>query len=227
MNIGIIGSGNMGRAIGVRLSWLGHEVFFGARRAGQAAAAAALVGTAQHGTNEAAASFGEILVWTMREADPAQVLDQPSLLEGKVVLDLNNRGFADEARHGAWFSEAIAERLQAAAPGAQVVRALNTIAMETFDTDPEALRAVGAQSFLAGRDPTAKGIVGGLARELGFAPVDLGTGPAAFRAAEALGDVIRILMIDGRRGGRAHLRLTTLLRPELATVGQREPSAYA
>ncbi|MBV9077301.1 MAG: NAD(P)-binding domain-containing protein, partial [Methylobacteriaceae bacterium] len=40
MRIGIIGSGNMGRAIGTRLSQLGHQVLFGARRREQAQAAA-------------------------------------------------------------------------------------------------------------------------------------------------------------------------------------------
>lgn len=227
MKIGIIGSGNMGRAIGVRLAALGHEVFFGARRPEQAAAAAALTDGAQHGRNDAAARFGEVLVWTMREANPAQVLDQSSLLDGKVVLDLNNRDFANEVRQGVWFDRAIAERLQAAAPAARVVKALNTVAMETFDTNPALLRAAGAQTFLAGHDPSAKGIVGGLVRELGFEPVDLGDGSAAFRAAEALGDVVRILMIDRHHGSQAHLRLSTLPTPDLVVVGKREPSAYA
>ncbi len=34
-----------------------------------------------------------------------------------------------------------------------MVKALNTVTMETFDTAPEALRSAGAQTFLAGRDP--------------------------------------------------------------------------
>ncbi|MFZ5963009.1 NAD(P)-binding domain-containing protein [Thalassococcus sp. BH17M4-6] len=42
MKIGIIGAGNMGRAIGVRLYHAGHEVTFGSRRAAQAAEAASL-----------------------------------------------------------------------------------------------------------------------------------------------------------------------------------------
>lgn len=226
MQIGIIGTGNMGRAIGVRLAGAGHNVFFGARRPDQVAAAAALTGGAGHGSLDAAARFGEILVWTMREPDPARVLDDPTLLVGKVVLDLNNRDYAMEARQGGWFGEALAERLQAAAPGARVVKALNTIAMESFDTSPEALRAAGAQTFLAGHDPAAKDLVGALVRDLGFEPIDLGTGPAAFRAAEALGDVVRLLMIDGRRGGRAHLRLVTLPPPDLGTIGARAASSY-
>lgn len=41
MKIGIIGSGNMGRALGIRLTQLGNEVMFGARRADHALSASA------------------------------------------------------------------------------------------------------------------------------------------------------------------------------------------
>lgn len=226
--IGIIGSGNMGRALGVRLAQLGHAVTFGARRHEQAEAAASLAGSgAKAGSNEEAAAFGEILIWTLREPDPTQVLADPQLLDGKVVVDLNNRSYAPDAKTGAWFQEAIAERLQANAPRARVVKAWNTIAMESFDTDPAALRASKAQTFIAGADAAAKGLVAELSADLGFAAVDLGDGPAAFRAAEALGDIIRLLMIDGGRGGRAHLVLTELPEPMLASIGEREGSSYS
>ncbi len=227
MKIGIIGSGNMGRAVGVRLAQLGHPVTFGARRLEQAQSAASVAGHgATAGDNEAAARFGEVLVWTIRETDPAAVFADPSVLDGKTVLDLNNRNYAEEVKTGAWLTEAIAERLQKTAPTARVVKALNTIAMETFDTSADALRAAGAQSFIAGDDAEAKTKVAALLADLGFTAVDLGTGPAALRAAEALGDVIRLLMIDGGHGGRAHLTFGTLPVPDLSTIGERADSNY-
>lgn len=225
MRIGIIGSGNMGRALGVRLARLGHPVRFGARRAEQAEAAAALAGpTGQAGTLDAAAAFGEVLVWTMREPNPAKVLAQPGRLVGKIVIDINNRDM-HAVRDKLWFSEAIAEQLQHGAPEARVVKAFNTIAMESFDTDPAALRKAGAQTFLAGADAGAKEVVAGLALELGFASVDVG-GVAAMRAVEALGDVIRLLMSDGGMGGQAHLRVDRLPAPKLGTIGVRAESDY-
>ena len=227
MKIGIIGSGNMGRAVGVRLAQLGHQVTFGARRVEQAQAAATTAGHgAAAGDNDAAARFGEVLVWTIRDPDPAAVFADPAVLDGKVLLDLNNRDYGQEVKSGAWLTEAIAERLQKAAPGARVIKALNTIAMETFDTSPEALRAAGAQSFVAGNDADAKAQVGELLTDLGFASVDLGSGPAALRAVEALGDIIRLMMIDGGHGGRAHLTFTTLPAPDLSTIGARAASNY-
>lgn len=227
MRIGIIGTGNMGRAIGVRLARLGHHVLFGSRdqKQGQDAANLAMHG-ASAGTNDEAARHGEVLVWTIRDPDPASVLSDPALLDGKAVVNINNRDYAREVQDGAWFGQAIAEAFQANAPRARVVKALNTVAMEALDTSPEKLRAAGAQVFVAGDDANAKQVVSGLLGELGFEAVDLGTGPVAMRAAEALGDVIRLLMIGAGKGGQANLQLRTLPGPDLGSIGGRAASNY-
>jgi 8-hydroxy-5-deazaflavin:NADPH oxidoreductase len=215
----------MGRALGVRLANLGHPVMFGARRPGQAAAAAALAGSGgKSGSTDDAARFGEVLVWTMREPNPAAVLTDPTLLDGKIVIDLNNRHYA-EARSGALPAQAIAAQLQAKAAKARVVKAFNTIAMEAFDTSPATLRAGGAQTFIAGDDSEAKAAVAKLSDELGFEAVDVGGIEQAF-VVEALGDVVRLVMIEGRRGFLAHLRIAALPNPDLQTIGGREPSPY-
>lgn len=67
MRIGIIGSGNMGRSLGILWAEQGHEVFFGSREAakGQAVAEFAGRGT-QGGTNDEAAAFAEVILWTAR-----------------------------------------------------------------------------------------------------------------------------------------------------------------
>lgn len=227
MRVGIIGAGNMGRAIGVRLTALGHDVLFGARDPTAAAAAAQRAGGASRsGTNEAAAQHGEVLVWTIRDPDPASVLSDPSLLNGKIVVDINNRDYANDVQHGVWFGEAIAETLQSRAPGARVVKALNLVTMEALDTSPEKLRAAGAQLFVAGKDKDAKRAVTRLLADLGFESIDVGQDAAAMRAVEALGDVIRLLMIGAGKGPRANLQLRLLPESDLETIGRRQPSNY-
>lgn len=89
---------------------------------------------------------------------------------------------------------------QSAAPHARIVKAFNTIAAGSVDTSPELLRQMGAQTFLAGQDAAAKTAAAAIAADLGFETIDVGASVAAFRATEALGDVIRLLMIDGGRG---------------------------
>ena len=107
-----------------------------------------------------------------------------------------------------------------------MVKAFNTIAIESFDNKPAALRAAGAQTFLAGDEAAAKAIVAQLANELGLPAVDAGTGAPAMRAVEAMGDIIRLLMIDVGFGGRAHLSLTMLPEPTLGALGARQSSDY-
>jgi predicted dinucleotide-binding enzyme len=226
MRIGVIGSGNMGRAIGVRLAGLGHDVMFGARGPEGNEAAQRAGHGARAGSNDEAAEHGELLVWTIRDTDPRAVLTQPAHLAGKIVVNINNRDYAQDVKGGAWFGRAIAEEFQAQAPGAIVVKALNTVAMEALDTSADALREAGAQAFIAGDDAAAKRIVANLLAAMGFEAVDVGAGPVALRAVEALGDVIRLLMIDGGRGGRANLQLRMLPPPDLGVVGARAESKY-
>lgn len=226
MKIGIIGSGNMGRAIGVRLSHAGHEVAFGARREEQAREAASRATSSSFATTvQKAAELGDILVWTARVVDPRDVLDDLDAMVGKTVIDLNNRSY-DKVRDGTWFSESIAEQLQAHLPGSSVVKAFNTIPMEVFDIPSEDLQEASATVFVAGGGDAARNDVCQLAQDIGFKSADLGSGVAALRAAEALGDAIRLMLIDGGQHISTHLSISHLPRPSLGSIGQRQVSQY-
>lgn len=58
MKIGIVGTGNMGRSLGLVWAECGHEVFFGARNLEKAKAAAEL---SHHSTRYGTASWKRIL----------------------------------------------------------------------------------------------------------------------------------------------------------------------
>lgn len=225
MRIGIIGTGNMGSAIGIRLSQLGHELSFGARRLERAQHAVRRAGGgARAGSNDEAAAFGEILLWTAREANPGTVGVDADNLGGRILIDVNNCFFQEA---DSWFAEgSFAERLnrEVEPAGAVVVKALNTIARESFDNDTATLRSSGAQTFIAGADEVSRSIVSGLVGELGFKAIDLGGGPMAYRAAEALGNVILPLM--ARHGMQAQLALGFLPAPALGAIGDRVDSSY-
>lgn len=226
--IGIIGSGNMGRALGVRFAKNDHEVCFGGRDANTTQRAADLAGhTAHAGSIDDAVTFGTIVIWTPRERDPAKVMSDIELLRGKIVVDLNNRDYANEVvGESRWFDRSLGEILQSNLPYSHVVKCFNTVAMEAFDTSAESLRQAHAQVFVAGQDENARKEVRGLASELGFASIDLGGGKTAMRVAEALGDAVRFVMIDGGRGGRANIAIQTLPAPDLNLIGGRQSSAY-
>lgn len=226
--IGIVGSGNMGRALGVRFAKNGHEVFFGGRNTNTAQQAADRAGEkAKAGSIDDAAQFGTIVIWTPRERDPAKVMSDVELLRRKIVVDLNNRDYANEVvSESRWFDRSLGEILEANLPHSHLVKCFNTIAMEVLDTSSESLRQANAQIFVAGHDEDARGQVKELASELGLASIDLGGGKTAMRVAEALGDAVRFVMIYGGRGGRANIAIQTLPAPDLNLIGERHSSAY-
>lgn len=87
MNIGIIGTGGMGRALGVRWASAGHSVYFGSRDPVRARNEAAAAGTTvRGGTNDESAAFGDVVLYTVRGVMPSQLLT-PGALAGKISLD--------------------------------------------------------------------------------------------------------------------------------------------
>ncbi len=85
MKIGIIGTGNMGR--GLRWAREGHHVLFGSRDLSKAKAVAVSgPGSAQAGDFDAAAAFGEVVLYTVRDVLPSSLLREPQALAGKVVI---------------------------------------------------------------------------------------------------------------------------------------------
>ena len=216
MKIGIIGTGNMGRALGLRWARVGHEVLFGSRDVKKAKAVAA-DGSAstQGGDFDAAAAFGEVVLYTVRDYFPPRLLKEPHALSGKIVIDCNNSAILGldisdpENRPGIHFTAAVpshAERLAAAAPGARVVKAFNTMASQVIELDRDRLAPRRVSVFLCSDDKQAKSVVKELAKELGFSGVDCG-GLDRAQLVEAVGDFIRFQIIGMRLGPFATISL--------------------
>ena len=182
MRIGVLGTGVVGETIGTRLVALGHEVRMGSRDAAnpKAAAWAAAAGGAgaSHGTFADAAAFGEIVFnCTSGNASlDALAMAGAEALDGKPLVDVANpldfsRGFPPSLT--VCNTDSLGERIQAAFPGARVVKSLNTMSAHVM-VDPS--RVPGRHDvFVSGNDAGAKGRVAALLGELGWpAPIDLG-----------------------------------------------------
>ncbi len=175
MNIGIIGSGNIGGTLATLLTATGHDVMLANSR-GPDSLRETVEGNdrLQAGTASEAAQFGEVVM----EAIPLKAI--PGLptddLEGKILVSAANYypdrdGQIDLGglSQTGWVAQQV--------PGARVVKAFNTIwfrhlAERGDTTKPEDERRA---ILLAGDDEEAKATVADLIRELGFAPVDTGT----------------------------------------------------
>jgi predicted dinucleotide-binding enzyme len=223
MKIGILGSGNMGRSLGILWVEQGHEVFFGARTTEKGQEVAAIAGhKTQGGSNDQAAAFGEVLLYTVRGVNPAEVLSSLSVLDDKVLIDCNNQEIPENFEYPA-ITRSLAEKLAEEVPNARVVKAFNTMAQELFELAPDPLKNHNVSVFVAGDDEAAKQAVMQLAQEIGFNPIDCGRLRHA-RLLEGAADLIRLLMIQQQMGAYATISVHSLPPAQTQRLGGRQAS---
>lgn len=223
MKIGILGSGNMGRSLGILWAEQGHEVFFGGRTTekGKAVAEAAENNT-QGGTNDEAAKFGEVLLYTIRGVDPNEVLTSIEVLTDKIIIDCNNYEVPEDFDYKA-IEYSLAEKLADEVPQAHIVKAFNTFAQEVFELAPSPLKDYNVSCFVAGDDETARQKVMQLAKDIGFTPVDSGKLRNA-RMLEKMGDLIRYMIMGQELGSYATISVKTLPAAKISRLGGRQAS---
>lgn len=95
---------------------------------------------------------------------------------GQILIDPTNAFLSGNPADGLvdFQNSSSSERVAALAPGARVVKALNTIFMSNFAKLPM-IGTLRRAAFLSGDDQDAKATVADLLESFGFAPVDLGT----------------------------------------------------
>lgn len=180
MRVGILGTGDVGRALGQGFAQLGHQVKMGSREANneKAKAWAAETGpAASTGTFAEAAQFAEVAVlctlWS--GTDNALRLAGGQNLAGKVLIDATNPlVFA----HGAppalvlGQTDSGGEQVQRWAPKARVVKAFNTVGYAhmfkpQFPGGPPDM-------FICGNDADAKKTVSQICKDFGWGVIDIG-----------------------------------------------------
>ena len=180
MKIGILGTGDVGQALGAGLVALGHEVRLGGREAGneKARAWAERTGTrATTGTFAEAAEFGELIILATlwRGTENAIGLAGADRFAGKVVIDATNPlthtpGAPPVLALG--HTDSGGEQVQRWLPAARVVKAFNTVGhahmvKPQFPDGPPDM-------FICGNDPSAKSAVADLLASLGWPAIDNG-----------------------------------------------------
>jgi len=177
MNVGIIGSGNIGTATATRLVAAGHSVWISNSRGPESLAGLEqeLGQLANAATVTDAAREGEVVIVATPLAAVGTLPAED--LRGKVVVDANNYypsrdGRIPELEDGLGSSEWLAQHLQ----GARVIKAFNTMWSENLLHKAVPHGAVERLALpVAGDDEEAKAIVSRLIDDMGFDPVDAGT----------------------------------------------------
>lgn len=175
MQIGIIGSGNVGGTLGVRFAAAGHTVVFASRNPGSVEMTELVVRAGNGATADTAAATvaaSEVILLSTPWPATREIVEGLGSLEGKVLIDATNPLLPrlEGLEYGTTTSGA--EQVAAWAPGARVVKAFNTIGSNIM-ANP-AFGAVKPVLFYCGDDPAAKELTGELATAIGFDARDAG-----------------------------------------------------
>ena len=172
MNVGIVGSGNVGATLGRAWARAGHSVLFSYSRSREKLEGLARETGGRAGTPADAAAFGEVVLlsppWSLLD----DALEEAGSLGDRIVIDTTNPYLHGSLALALYGESSAAEEIAARLPGARLVKAYNTLPALLLMAGGEADRRLAM--FLAGDDPAAKRVVERLICDSGFEPVDAG-----------------------------------------------------
>lgn len=191
MNIGILGSGDVGKALGAGFIRHGHKVKIGTGNKGKLTDWLKTVGTnASVGTFEEAAQFGEIVVLAVKGSAALTVLEKASAknLSGKTIIDTTNPISEIPPVNGVlhFFTDinsSLMEQLQSKFSSANFVKAFSCVGSSLM-VNPD-LGGTKPTMFIAGNSDKAKSGVKEILDNFGWEVEDMGSAEAA-RAIEPL-----------------------------------------
>lgn len=180
MKIGILGSGEVGKALARGFASRGNDVMIGSREPSKLDDFVREAnGSIRTGTFEQTAGFGELIVLATLFAGTKSAIELagPANFAGKPVIDATNPLKFEEGKLPALSTPAgtsAGEEIQRWLPQAKVVKALNTIGNSQM-VDPKFSDGKPVM-FIAGNDDGAKRIVAELISSLGWegGVVDIG-----------------------------------------------------
>jgi 8-hydroxy-5-deazaflavin:NADPH oxidoreductase len=194
MKVAIIGSGNVGKALGGSAIRAGHDVVITASDPEHAKAAADQIGATPAETNRDAVSDADVVILAVwyPTAVGEVVPEIAEAAHGRAVVDVTNPVKPDLSGL-ATDGQSAAEELQQKLPGARVVKAFNTVlGSNQANPRPE------VQVHVAGDDAEAKQMVRQLAESLGMTAIDAG-GLSAARWLEGM--ALLNMQINATQGG--------------------------
>ena len=168
MKISILGAGNVGGTLGAGWVKRGHDVVFGLRdpKKGDASTTAKVASVME------AAQSSEIVVLAVPWNAVPDAVRSAGDLKGKIILDATNPVLPDFSGLDTAPGTSGAEKVATLAPGVPVVKVFNTTGYPNM-ANPD-YNGQPATMFYCGDDAGAKSTASGLARDLGFEPVDAG-----------------------------------------------------
>ncbi|MGO7448471.1 NADPH-dependent F420 reductase [Rhizobium ruizarguesonis] len=171
MSYSIIGFGNIGQALAKAFARNGIEVSVATTRDPESFASdAAAIGPTIIPKTLAEAVKADIIFLAVRFESHPEVAKALPTWQGKTIVDVTNAyGVPPEELEGQPSSRFIAQAFS----GARLVKGFNHLIAATLDQDPT-VKGGRRVVFLASDDDAAAAEIGALAKNLGFAPIELG-----------------------------------------------------
>ena len=157
MKIAVLGTGNVGTALGTAFASAGHTIVYGSRTPGGEKNAVSYRDAAENADVVITAVPGAVAVATLEEVGE-------EVLGEKVVLDVSN-AFTPQFTL-AFPNDSVARMIQERFPRARVVKSLNTMNISVM-TNPSAV-SPASNVFVSGDDEAAKASVRTLLADLGW-----------------------------------------------------------
>jgi len=190
MKVGIIGSGDVARALAEGFIGHGHDAMLGTREPAKLSTWLAAHPKARVGSFAETAKFGEIAVLAVKGSAAADAVraSGEANLRGKVTIDATNP-IADSAptqgvlQFFTSLDDSLMERLQREFAAVRFVKAFNSVGSACM-VDPR-FKGGKPTMFICGNDDAAKKTVAGILDAFGWEIADMG-GAEAARAIEPL-----------------------------------------
>jgi predicted dinucleotide-binding enzyme len=190
MNVGILGSGDVAKALANGFLKHGHDTMLGTRSPAKLAEWKAKNPKGRVGSFAEAAKFGEVIVLAVKGTVAADALRAAGAanLGGKTVIDAVNPIADAPPVNGVLkfftnLDESLMERLQREFPNARFVKAFNSVGNACM-VNPQ-FAGGKPTMFICGNDDGAKKVVSGILDQFGWETADMGKAEAA-RAIEPL-----------------------------------------
>jgi 8-hydroxy-5-deazaflavin:NADPH oxidoreductase len=185
MRVAVIGTGKMGSGLATAFARAGHDVVLGSRNPEGAAEKARAFGASGATTYPEAVRGADVVVLAIPWRVVQETLPTLGDLDGTILIDITNPYVDGKLQRLP--DTSTTELIQSWAPAARVVKGWNHVWAQNLTAPGEGDRAESV--MLASDDPGAKEVVAGLARDIGFHPVDVG-GAIAARPLTDLNDVL-------------------------------------
>lgn len=177
MNIGILGAGNIGASAAKLFAAAGHSVRIANSRGPQSLAALCsdLGEDVLPATPEDAVAYGDVVLIAVPWHHKEDAIPDAGPYDDKIVIDAMNP-YDEDFELEDLGNRTSSEIIKTLVPGAQLVKAFNTLFYKRLATEGKPSGAKDRLAiFLAGDDAHAKAVVAKLIDEIGFDAVDTGS----------------------------------------------------